>query len=437
MFEVTPQHLAMVAKNPHLIGHLVGKNKLTRMHTEWILDAWKALDHSAMQAHRGAYKTTALTEVGPIWWLLFHPNDRIGIIRKTFTDASSILKTIAKYMDTEQLQAVFYAAHQLIPKPITRKDSSLVFNFKQSVTKEGSIDAHGLDGSLTGFHYDKIILDDIVTLKDRLSKAEREKTKEASREILTNIIDPGKQVIHVGTPWHKDDAWQLFNEPKKYTCYETGILTQEEINAKRALTTPILFAANYELRHTSSDDLIFGEVAGVEPWDHSKFIRKIHAHVDAKFSGSHYGAVTLMAERMDGKIQAKGWVFKEHVEEKVKWIREICHQHNVRSLFIESNPDKGYTAKLLRNPTPNESAKITLNVEEYSESTNKHIKIISHLLGRWRDIIWDIDTQEAYLEQVMDYREGQEPDDAPDSAASLIRAAFPAPRKATNGLYEL
>lgn len=436
MFEVTEEHLHLVAQHPHLIGHIIGKTKLGPLHSKWILDCWRALDHDGIQAHRGSFKTTAITEVGSIYDLLFNPDHRIGLIRKTATDAQATLSTIKRAIDQEGIQALFFAAHGVQPKAVVNRANTVTYNFKSSITKEGSIDAHGLDGSLTGNHYDKIILDDVVTLKDRISKAERERTAEVLREIYTNIIDPGKQVIHVGTPWHKDDAWKIRPPSALYDCYSTGVLTPEDIAAKKATTTGVLFAANYELRHTSTDDLIFGTLGqSQKPWDHSPTIRHIYAHVDAKFSGTHYGALTIMGQLPDGSLQAKGWVFQEHVEDKVDWIIALCRQHRVLELAIESNPDKGYTAKLLGAKQPDG---YVLPVRSYSESTNKHIKIATHLKGRWKDLAWDIDCQESYIEQITDYREGQEPDDAPDSAATLIREYFPTAAQSNNSdvLYE-
>jgi hypothetical protein len=38
---------------------------------------------------------------------------------------------------------------------------------------------------------------------------------------------------------------------------------------------------------------------------------------------------------------------------------------------------------------------------------------------------WAPDTDEEYMNQILDYREGSEPDDAPDSAASLFTEGFP------------
>jgi hypothetical protein len=54
----------------------------------------------------------------------------------------------------------------------------------------------------------------------------------------------------------------------------------------------------------------------------------------------------------------------------------------------------------------------------------KHQKIVSYISEYWNDIVFTDDTDDVYLSQVCDYVEGEEPDDAPDSLASILRAAF-------------
>jgi len=45
----------------------------------------------------------------------------------------------------------------------------------------------------------------------------------------------------------------------------------------------------------------------------------------------------------------------------------------------------------------------------------------------WAEIIWDSETDDEYMGQIVDWQEGAEPDDAPDSAASLLREHFGGP----------
>ena len=63
-------------------------------------------------------------------------------------------------------------------------------------------------------------------------------------------------------------------------------------------------------------------------------------------------------------------------------------------------------------------------VDAYAEIMNKDIKIVSFLKKYWQRIVWDTNTDPNYLNQVNDYRPGQDPRDAPDSAASLLRQAI-------------
>ena len=65
-----------------------------------------------------------------------------------------------------------------------------------------------------------------------------------------------------------------------------------------------------------------------------------------------------------------------------------------------------------------------IRVATYAESMNKDIKIVSFLKKYWQRIVWDPNTDPNYLNQVNDYRPGQDPRDAPDSASSLLRQAF-------------
>ncbi len=411
----TPDQIKKLARHPHLIGHMVGKKDLTSLHTQWIRELWLSGVHETIQAHRGAYKTTACTEIGIIWWLLFHPNERIGLVRETWTEANNTLKAIAQYMNTELISELFRALHHRYPKTTVERDGRLVFNFKSSITKEGSIDAFGVDTVPTGTHYDLILADDVVTIKDRYSRAKRERTKDNLREIITNILDPGKKFRGVGTPWHKEDAWTILPPPKKYDVYTTGILSAKQIEEKRNNTTPVMFAANYLLEHISADDAMFKDPK-FDVWD-SKLIKRTRGHVDARFKGTHFTAITIIGQRMDGKFFVWGKIFDQDVRSAFDEIHRYFRRKHVSIVHVETNPDKGYTADLFRREVDN----VAFHVEEYHESTNKYAKIQSYITEFWERLVFADDCDNEYLSQILDYREKQEPDDAPDSLASLLR----------------
>lgn len=414
-------YLIDILNYPHLLGHLAGKTKLTELHSFMIHYLWNNEKSASLQAHRGSYKTTAVGIIGPIWWLLYHPTDRIALCRKTFTDAARVVRSIEKIMTMPEVQYLYYLAHGFKPKFQTKKFGELSFNFKSVITPEASITAHGLDYGFTGKHYDKILFDDFETLKDRISKAERTKTIEIIREVQTNVIEHGKPTMFDGTPWHKHGGWNECPKPLKFDVYKCGILSEKEIEEKKKSTTNVLFAANYLLKHVLDEDVLFGDPY-YERWRHS--LVGVKGHLDAAFDGNNTNALTFLAKKSDNRLQGIGFSYKGNVKDWTKAIVDKYKEFRCRVLYIETNADQGFTADKLKAEG--------LNVITYSENQNKHNKITTYLYDRWKYIDWDERTDPEYLLQIVDYSEGEDLDDAPDSVASLIREAFHSVNKNDN-----
>ena len=418
-----PEDVQFLLNYPHMLGHLVGKDRLHELHSEWIKYTWAdTTDFRSLRAFRGSYKSTSCVHIGPIYWFLFfQPSDRVFIIRKKFTDSSDALETIHEMIMSEPIQALFEYVHGVKPKATIKRKEKITYNFKESSTPEGSLNAFGLDPSVTGRHGDKFLLDDFITLKDRVSKAERENTKEMVREISTNVVDPGKSCSFLGTPWHKEDAWTICPKPVDFPIGTVpGIMSDVEADRKRKTTTGSLWAANYLLKHVADDDALFRSPRWGQWRRHG--VELIRGHLDAAFDGDHWCAFTIMARLSNGRIQAMGKSFEGNVKLWTDEIARWCREYHVRRVYIEDNPDKGYTADEIKSKG--------VNVTSYTETTNKHVKISTFLLEAWDDIIWAEDqkgedgTDAEYMNQILDYREKQEPDDGADSAASLIRACF-------------
>ena len=69
----------------------------------------------------------------------------------------------------------------------------------------------------------------------------------------------------------------------------------------------------------------------------------------------------------------------------------------------------------------------------YTESMNKHIKIVTYLKAIWVDVVFVEGTDKEYIEQITDYNENAEHDDAPDSAACLARLMYRKTKKKGGG----
>jgi hypothetical protein len=413
-----------ILDQPHLLGHLCGRDKLAPIHSQWIWETWgpeKGI--SALQAHRGAYKSTAIVEIGTVFWLLFHPNDRIALVKENWTEAVRAQQAIKKIMETPAIVEIFETVMGKRIRPTSSRRGSLTYSFKKVMTKEGNLDAYGVTQLPTGLHYDVIVNDDIVTINSRVSRAQREAVNLGVMEIMNNILDPGKKFLMIGTPWHYADAWEMrmgdegggekiFSNIKKYTNDETHILSDAELLEKKARMSDSMFAANYELVHRSDTFKIFTDPQ-FAPFVH---MHPVVAHVDAKFKGDHSGALTIVSTNKErSRIFIKGWVFGDHVQKRIPWIVDKLRENGCSMMYMEDNPDQGYTAQIIQGEWQQGK------VFSYHERMHKHMKITTLIKQHWQEIYFDVGTDPEYINQILDYEEGREPDDAPDSLASIIR----------------
>ncbi len=407
-----PKLARLIIDQPHRLGHYLGYTKLTPLHSEWIKYMWNAKQHVSLQAHRNSYKTSSIIIIGSILKLTFFWNNRIAIIRKDFTSASEVLKVITRIIKSDKYKALTNEIFGMSPELIVDSAQKMQWSWKTQESPEGNVNAFGIGGSITGTHFDDIFCDDIITLKDRISKAERKAVDEFVREIIANVIDPDKFVKFSGTPWHKMDTWRLLPKPLVYDIYSTGlkVFTPERIQEIKKYTTASLFAANYELRHVASEDTIFDNPSWQSGWD---LTLATQGHIDAKYQGGHTGAFTMMARKPDGRVQAVGFIFHKHINEEYDRLIKKWGQYRCGTVHMELNADKGYAARDLSG--------LGMITSTYDEKENKHVKIIQNLKTYWDRIDWSEDTDPEYMSQILDYIEGQEPDDCADSAASCIR----------------
>ena len=269
----------------------------------------------------------------------------------------------------------------------------------------------GIKSSITGKHAYYVITDDICNKDDRESRAERERTKRQYDE-LQNIRNKGGRIINLGTPWHKEDVFSKMPNIERFDCYQTGLISREQLEQLRQSMAPSLFAANYELKHIASSELIFETPPRFT--DDPLLLRDGVAHVDAAYGGSDYTAFTCGRRDWEKDvIYLYGKIWHSAVD---KVMDEICA--DARRFFCEpvkceTNGDKGFLAM--------EFSKHGIFSSKYAESMNKNTKICTYLKKWWPKIIFVEGTDPEYIDQILDYTENAEHDDAPDSAACVCR----------------
>ena len=393
---------------PYKFGHLLGFNDLGELHNHWIREMLTAKDDRTLQAHRNSYKTTCVSITLALIIILL-PNKRTLFCRKTDTDVKEIVKQVKNILLHPKTQYFVQCIWGKKLELTVDNSNELSTNLTTDIKGSSQLVAVGIQSSVTGKHYDFIFTDDIVNIKDRASRAEREKTKLFYEE-LNNVKMLGTgRIFNTGTPWHQNDAFEIMPVPERYDCYSTGIMTEEMIAEKKERMAKGVFCANYELRHVPSDDVLFTDPETGAPLE---LAMQGTSHVDAAYEGEDYTAFTSCAIH-DGKFYVYGRCWRKHIEDVTD---EIIADHNrlmAGRLHMETNADKGYAAKRFKAGG--------VRTATYHESQNKYIKISSILKHEWPDVIFVEGTDPEYIEQICDYNEDAEHDDCPDSLASLIR----------------
>jgi len=393
---------------PYKFGHMLGFNDLGELHNHWIREMLTAKDDRTLQAHRNSYKTTCVSIVLALIMILL-PNKRTLFCRKTDTDVKEIVKQVKNILLHPKTQYFVQCIWGKKLELTVDNSNELSTNLTTDIKGSSQLVAVGIQSSVTGKHYDFIFTDDIVNIKDRASRAEREKTKLFYEE-LNNVKMLGTgRIFNTGTPWHQNDAFEIMPVPERYDCYSTGIMTEEMIAEKKERMAKGVFCANYELRHVPSDDVLFTDPETGAPLE---LAMQGESQVDAAYYGEDYTAFTSCAIH-NGKFYVYGRCWRKHIDDVTDEIVALQEMMQAGRLHMELNADKGFAAKQLKQRG--------LRVATYHESQNKYMKISSHLKAEWPDVIFVKGTDPKYIEQICDYNEDAEHDDCPDSLASLIR----------------
>ena len=401
------QAVDFLKTKPYKLGHLLGFTKLTDLHNGWIIDMLKGKEDKTLQAHRGSYKTTCVS-IALALIIVLLPNLKTLFIRKTDDDIKEVIAQVKKILESQQMRYFVKCIYGVDLRLTKSNTNEITTNLCTDIKGTSQLVGMGTGSSLTGKHFDRIFTDDIVNLQDRISKAERDKTKSIYQE-LHNVKNRGGRIYNTGTPWHRDDAFSLMPNPERYDCYSTGLIDEIELAEIKEKMTASLFSANYELKHIASEDVIFDNPqTGAEP----HLVEQGECHIDAAYGGQDYTAFTICKKTGD-KYYVYGKLWQKHIDDVENEIISIRKSFNAGRISCEDNGDKGYLGKDLRKKGE--------RVNIYHESMNKYVKITSYLKAEWKNVIFVKGTDQEYINQICDYNENAEHDDAPDSLASLIR----------------
>ena len=195
-----------------LIGFHGGRHQFSKCHkelTDWALSGERSPRRLVLMA-RGHYKSTLMAVGRTLWRIYQNPNIRIFIGSADYSLSKAIIREIKTYLENEDLQEQVWNSRphkkgRLIPqmdktgkqrrldteandkKIVWRADAIQVV--RDDILKEPTVVAGSVGATATGFHYDEVIFDDVVTFDNIDTEPKRERLFSWIHD-MESVLDP-------------------------------------------------------------------------------------------------------------------------------------------------------------------------------------------------------------------------------------------------------
>lgn len=179
------------------------------------------------------HNSTIITQSYPIWLLGRNPDERIIIVSATYDQACKFLSWIREHiLSNERIHEVFPKLKPAkdpirINSPMKWSEDAIIVERNKKM-KEFSIQAMGVEGPLLNVRISRLILDDVINLKNSASKRWREKIITwFDSTAINRLLDDG-QCIVVGTSWSNTDLPHYLESKTDWTTVKYSVEKEDE-----------------------------------------------------------------------------------------------------------------------------------------------------------------------------------------------------------------
>jgi len=191
-------------------------------------------------------KSTIFCIAGPLRRICEDPNIRILIVQKTATEAEKTLGAIRRELERNQALKSFYRGHWLetvghadianiggIIEDGGRKQgawtSRRIYVKRTRTGKDPTLEAVGVGGTITGGHYDLIILDDVEDDENTRTDARLAWLRQWFEGTILQLREPHTKIVIVGTlKTARRDIYNLIRDNPMWDVYLTGAILQPD-----------------------------------------------------------------------------------------------------------------------------------------------------------------------------------------------------------------
>lgn len=342
------------------------------------------------------HNSTCFTVVNSLWLIGNNPNIRILIVSASAMQAQGFLREIKdKILKSPKYRQVF---GDLFPEeansPGEKWTSSEIIVRRSSSHKDPTVTALGSGGPILSKRADVIICDDILSVENTRTSAQREKIKQWYNEVLLPVLEPDGVVINIGTAWNLEDLLheQVKNPRADVRKRYKAILPNgeslwperwpiEKLQELKEETGSIAFSKSYLNEAISSEDAVFKSswideakkkgrdrklLYNLEGQDQQKMTvaMGVDLAISQKETGD-YTAFAVVGEMEDGtKIPLYLAQEKLTFAQTQEMIKDLYQRFNPALIKVESN---AYQAALVRDMQDNTS----LPIKGYSTGGEK------------------------------------------------------------------
>lgn len=342
------------------------------------------------------HNSTCFTVVNSLWLIGNNPNIRILIVSASAMQAQGFLREIKdKILKSPKYRQVF---GDLFPEeansPGEKWTSSEIIVRRSASHKDPTVTALGSGGPILSKRADVIICDDILSVENTRTSAQREKIKQWYNEVLLPVLEPDGVVINIGTAWNLEDLLheQVKNPRADVRKRYKAILPNgeslwperwpiEKLQELKEETGSIAFSKSYLNEAISSEDAVFKSswideakkkgrdrklLYNLEGQDQQKMTvaMGVDLAISQKETGD-YTAFAVVGEMEDGtKIPLYLAQEKLTFAQTQEMIKDLYQRFNPALIKVESN---AYQAALVRDMQDNTS----LPIKGYSTGGEK------------------------------------------------------------------
>jgi len=214
-------------------------------HKEWAKDVNENKKRILFLAPRGHLKTTLITIGYVLQRLVKDHNLRVLLIHAIGKNAKGYLRAIKGHLKSNTLfRACFGNLDELADK---WTENTIIISRERAELKEPTIEAVGIGQEIVSEHADLIILDDPVSFGNSRTPTERQKVIDFFLS-LPDILEPGGQLIVIGTRWHTFDLYGYIIKHSKSRFKDYKIVVEKAIikeNGKQKALFPSKFPLNF------------------------------------------------------------------------------------------------------------------------------------------------------------------------------------------------